>query len=88
MQNKTNTLKIDEILEELHYLRDRNEELESELTHFKARSLAMAQRCRDLSRENMKIESELADLRFTKNFLNVEDTVFVEAENTFLGDDF
>ena len=45
---------------------DENNHLRDELLHYKARNLALAQRCRKLSIENMKISSELADLKFCR----------------------
>ena len=101
MTENIRNIKIDEILPELQWLREQNEQLKSdnkilgneltyfkercvdledevndltsELKHYKGRNLSMIQRCRELSSANMRMESEIADMKFTRKYLTSEE---------------
>ena len=59
-------LKLDEILEELHTLRDENYFL-------KRQNNALKLRCSKYSLEIRDLESEIADMRFTRKYLTSEE---------------
>ena len=78
MKNNKNSINkdirsIEDLILENEALQEHIDFLENELLHYKAKSLAMAQRCRDLSQANMEMESQIADLKFTRKYLTSEE---------------
>lgn len=66
-QNIKNILIENEYLNQLTLdLETENKELKEEITLFKAR-------LRELSKRNLELESEIADLKFTRNYLTSEE---------------
>lgn len=68
-QNTENRLKIDEILEELYFLRDENQALKTDNDFLQRQNNALKMRCSKYSLQITELESEVADLRFTNNTL-------------------
>lgn len=77
---------IKNILIENEALQAENEKLRDELTYFKARNYTLIKQCQRLANRNQKLESKVADLEFSKNFLNVPSAT--EEVMVTKGDDF
>ena len=73
MTENIENIRIDEVLDEYFHLREENKKLREELTHFKAKSLSLSKRCRELSVKNHDLETEIADMRFTWEYLTAEE---------------
>jgi len=73
MTRENRDIKLDELLNELEGLREQNSKLADELLYFKSRSFSMVKRCKALASENRELKSEIADLRFTHNYLTSEE---------------
>lgn len=72
-----------------------NKELKTELEFLRKQNRALKMRCSDYCLRNQKLEDEIADLKFTRNFLGVqmtpEDLAIEASENGYKpynGDDF
>lgn len=86
-KNNENILKIDEVLDELYYLREENQQLTkdnkvlgNELTYFKEYCADLEEdvsrfkaHCKELTRENHELALENKDMKFTRKFLTAED---------------
>ncbi len=77
---------IKNILIENEGLKAENEKLRDELTYFKARNFSLVKHCQKLASRNQKLETKVADLEFTKNFLSVPSAS--EEVMVTKGDDF
>ena len=89
------TQKIKNILIENEYLNQANLDLEAENKELKQDLTLFKARCRNLASENWELKKEIADLKFTRNFLGVpmasEEVAIEAAENGYKpynGDDF
>jgi len=80
----TEHLKLSEVLEELHYLRDENQSLKVDNDFLKRQNAACKLRCSKYAIRIREMESELADLKFTREFLTAEDAGKALAQE-FLG---
>ena len=63
---ETRDLKLDEVLDELYHLRDENDFL-------RRQNAACKMRCSRYAIENQQLRDEIADLRFTHNYLTSEE---------------
>ena len=66
-------LKIDEVLEELYYLREENQSLKIDNDFLQRQNAACKLRCGKYALEIKELRSEIADLRFTHNYLTSEE---------------
>ena len=66
MNKENRELKIDEVLEELYSLRDEN-------SFLKRQNTALQMRCSNYCLKVKDLENEIADLRFTHNYLTSEE---------------
>lgn len=79
-ENTENIIKLDipsfvDMCQKIETLENENQNLNEELTHFKARSFACMQRCKELTAKNREIELELKDLKFTNKCLTPESSL-------------
>ena len=96
MENIQNrTLKIDEVLEELYFLRHENQSLNVDLDFLQRQNAALKQSCREQSQRLLELESEVADLKFVRKCFGPMTTTNSDVrlqENgvntTSLGDDY
>jgi FtsZ-binding cell division protein ZapB len=100
MNTEKRDLKLDEVLEELYYLREENQSLKTDNDFLQRQNNALKMRCSKYSLQITDLESEVADLRFTgKMFaadllgkpMSEEDLAIEAAENDYRpynGDDF
>ena len=68
-----NRLKLDEVLEELYYLREENQSLKIDNDFLQRQNAACKLRCGKYALEIKELRSEIADLRFTHNYLTSEE---------------
>ncbi len=80
MNEITENLKIDEILEEIHYLRDENQQLKAdnkilgnELTYFKEHAVDLEEQVNDLTSENVNLKARNLALSKRVNWLSSEE---------------
>jgi FtsZ-binding cell division protein ZapB len=73
MNQNTENIRIDELLEELHFLRGENESLKSDNEFLDKQNRALKLRCSKYCLENKELRSEIEDMKFTKNFLSSDD---------------
>ena len=66
-------LKLDEVLEELYYLREENQSLRLDNDFLQRQNAACKIRCSDYSKKIMALESEIADMKFTRKYLTSEE---------------
>lgn len=66
-------LKIDEVLNELYYLREENQQLKVDNDFLQRQNAACKLRCSKFAIQVRELESEIADLRFTHNYLTSEE---------------
>lgn len=66
-------LNIDEVLEELYTLREENQSLKIDNDFLQKQNNACRMRCSKYALQVRELEDEIADLRFTHNFLNSEE---------------
>lgn len=66
-------LKLDEVLEELYYLREENQSLKTDNDFLQRQNNALKMRCSKYSLQITDLESEVADLRFTHKYLTSEE---------------
>ncbi len=70
---KTNRIKLDEVLEELYYLREENQSLRLDNDFLQRQNAACKLRCGKLAIQVRELESEIADMKFTHKMLNSEE---------------
>ena len=68
-----NHLKIDEVLTELRMLREENQSLKIDNDFLQRQNAACKLRCGKYALEIKELRSEIADLRFTHNYLTSEE---------------
>ena len=73
MTNRTNRIKLDEVLEELYYLREENQSLRLGNDFLQRQNAACKLRCGKLAIQVRELESEIADMKFTHKMLNSEE---------------
>ena len=66
-------LKLDEVLEELYGLREENQSLRLDNDFLQRQNAACKLRCSKYAIENRELRDEIADLRFTHNYLTSEE---------------
>ena len=66
-------LKLDEVLEELYYLREENQSLRLDNDFLQRQNAACKLRCGKLAIQVRELESEIADMKFTHKMLNSEE---------------
>ena len=76
MNENIENLKIDEILEEIHYLRDENQQLKAdnkilgnELTYFKEYAVDLEEQVNDLTSENIHLKAKNLAMSKRLNYL-------------------
>lgn len=67
-------IKLDTVLEEVYALREENQQLKVDNDFLQRQNNACKMRCSKYSLRIPELESEIADLRFTKGFLSSEET--------------
>lgn len=70
---KTNRIKLDEVLEELYYLREENQSLRLDNDFLQKQNAACKLRCSKYALQVRELESEIADMKFTHKMLNSEE---------------
>ena len=70
---KTNRIKLDEVLEELYYLREENQSLRLDNDFLQKQNAACKLRCGKFAIKVRELESEIADMKFTHKMLNSEE---------------
>ena len=73
MTKKTRNIKLDEVLEELHTLREENQSLKIDNDFLQRQNSACKMRCSQYAIENKELRDEIADLRFTHKYLTSEE---------------
>ena len=73
MTNRTNRIKLDEVLEELYYLREENQSLRLDNDFLQRQNNALKMRCSKYCLENRKLQEEIADMKFTRKYLTSEE---------------
>ena len=66
-------LKLSDVLEELHYLRQENESLKVDNDFLQRQNAACKMRCSKFAIQVRELESEIADMKFTHKMLNSEE---------------
>lgn len=66
-------LKLDEVLGELYYLREENQQLKVDNDFLQRQNNGLKLRCSKYAIENRELREEIADLRFTHNYLTSEE---------------
>ena len=69
----TREIKLDEVLEELYFLREENQQLKVDNDFLQKQNAACKMRCGKYAIENQQLRNEIADLRFTHNYLTSEE---------------
>ena len=73
MTNRTNRIKLDEVLNELYGLREENQALKLDNDFLQRQNAACKLRCGKLAIQVRELESEIADMKFTHKMLNSEE---------------
>ena len=73
MTKTTRNITLDEVLEELHTLREENQQLKVDNDFLQRQNSACKLRCSKLSIQVRELESEIADMRFTRKYLTSEE---------------
>ena len=73
MTKTTRNIKLDEVLEELHTLREENQSLKIDNDFLQRQNSACKMRCSQYAIENKELRDEIADLRFTHKYLTSEE---------------
>ncbi len=73
MTTKTRELKIDEVLTELYQLREENQSLKIDNDFLQRQNAACKLRCSKYALQVRELESEIADMKFTRNYLSSEE---------------
>ena len=68
-----NDLKLDEVLEELYHLREENESLRLDNDFLDRQNRALKLRCGEYAQHIHELETEVADMRFTRKYLTSEE---------------
>lgn len=71
--NEQNRLKLDEVLEELYFLREENESLKLDNDFLQRQNNALKMRCSKHCLQIRDLESEIADMKFTRKYLTSEE---------------
>ena len=95
MQNQENRLKIDELLEEIYFLREENKSLHVDYDFIQRQNAALKKTCREQSHRLMQLETEVADMKFAQKTLLLPMTetgdsnvrLMENGVNTTVGDD-
>ena len=66
-------LKLDEVLNELWYLREENQSLKIDNDFLQRQNTACKLRCSKYALQVRELESEIADMKFTRNYLTSEE---------------
>ena len=66
-------LKLDEVLGELYYLREENQQLKVDNDFLQRQNNGLKLRCSKCALEVRKLEEEIADMKFTRNYLTSEE---------------
>lgn len=69
----TEQLRLDEVLEELYQLREENQALKIDNDFLERQNTACKLRCSKLSIQVRELESEIADMKFTRKYLTSEE---------------
>lgn len=95
MENIQNrTLKIDEVLEELYFLRHENESLKVDNDFLDRQNRALKRTCGEQAHRLMQLETQVADRDFVKRCFgpmtttNSDVRLMENGVNTTLGDDY
>ena len=70
---RKNRVKLDEVLEELHTLREENQSLKIDNDFLQRQNSALKMRCSKYAIENKELTDEIEDLRFTHKYLTSEE---------------
>ena len=73
MTRENRDLKLDEVLNELYALREENTSLKIDNDFLQRQNSACKLRCSKLSIQVRELESEIADMRFTRKYLTSEE---------------
>ena len=66
-------LKLDEVLEELYFLREENQQLKVDNDFLEKQNRALKLRCGKYCLENRKLQEEIQDMKFTHKYLTSEE---------------
>ena len=69
----TRELKLDEVLEELYFLREENQSLRIDNDFLEKQNRALKLRCGKYCLENRKLQEEIQDMKFTRKYLTSEE---------------
>ena len=69
----TRELKLDEVLEELYFLREENQQLKVDNDFLQKQNAACKLRCGKFAIQVRELESEIADMKFVHKMLNSEE---------------
>ena len=69
----TRELKLDEVLEELYFLREENQSLKIDNDFLEKQNRALKLRCGKYCLENRKLQEEIQDMKFTRKYLTSEE---------------
>lgn len=69
----TREIKLDEVLEELCFLREENESLKLDNDFLQRQNNALKMRCSKYCLQVRDLESEIADMKFTRKYLTSEE---------------
>ena len=69
----TRELKLDEVLEELYFLREENQQLKVDNDFLEKQNRALKLRCGKYCLENRKLQEEIQDMKFTRKYLTSEE---------------
>ena len=69
----TRELKLDEVLEELYFLREENQQLKVDNDFLEKQNRALKLRCGKYCLENRELQEEIQDMKFTRKYLTSEE---------------
>ena len=67
--NPENRLKIEELLEEIYFLREENKSLHVDYDFIQRQNAALKKTCKEQSHHLMQLETEVADMKFAQKTL-------------------
>ena len=73
VKRMTEKLKLSEVLEELYYLREENQQLKVDNDFLQRQNNACKLRCSKYAIENQQLRDEIADMKFTRKYLTSEE---------------
>ena len=73
VKEMTRELKLDEVLEELYFLREENQQLKVDNDFLEKQNRALKLRCGKYCLENRKLQEEIQDMKFTRKYLTSEE---------------